>query len=209
MARKHQPDWLYESLPYVYFVGGLTTIFFVRNVLVFICSLLLISAGLIVLKMRYDYRNQPAESAEETPSKSSKASLVQLRWQASFEVGHEVIDRQHRKLFSLGNQLINALMSKQAKGDIELLLCDLVDELVEHFRCEEEIMANYNAPLSEAHKAIHQALRERLFDLQQRFSQGRVLASELVGFLAYDIVAEHIMKEDLKFAPDCKELVAA
>lgn len=217
MARGvHLPGWLYESLPYIYGASGVLAVFVLRGIAAFISGILLLSAGFIIWIMRRDYRRQaaarPARQADPEKlygkSQPAPAGLVNLVWQKSFDVGHEIIDRQHRRLFSLGNEVINALIARQSKADIELLLSELVDEIAEHFRAEEEIMAGYDNPLSEEHKEIHSALLARVRELQRRFHHGTMTVGELVGFITYDVVAEHIMKEDFKFSPAIREAVA-
>ena len=36
-------------------------------------------------------------------------------------------------------------------------------------------------------------------DLRDRYHRGRMLTSDLVGFVVYDVITDHITKEDLKF----------
>lgn len=207
--RVHKPDWLYESLPYLYAAAGLIVALVLPGWAAKFSGLLLISAGITVWKIRRDYRQrarreQEAERAMALAMEkhNSEPSLVQIFWRQSFEVGHELIDRQHRRLFVLGNMLINALMMKQSKDDIELMMSELVDDIGQHFKSEEEVMAGFNVPLSEEHKNIHRVLLAQVQSLQQRFHEGRLSVSELVGFIAYDVVSQHIIKEDLKFAPE-------
>lgn len=215
---RYLPGWLYEALPYIYALAGIFVMFSLKGGAAVLSGSLLISAGFIVWKIRRNHRER-AQSDQRISDRNvartlfeddadDKAGLVQVMWHPSFEVGHELIDRQHRRLFSLGNQLINALMSRQSKGDIELMLSELVNEISEHFRSEEEIMASFDNPLSEEHKGIHSSLLVQITELHSRFEKGTVSVSELVGFIAYDVVAQHIIKEDLKFSPACKPALA-
>lgn len=201
-----KPAWLYEALPYVYLVAGVMTIIMVGSAGGTISGLLLVSAGATVWKMRRDYRSRRVQKAIRAraaarTTTNEGAALVNLVWRPSFKVGHELIDRQHRMLFSIGNDLINAIMTKRSAGHIQLITDDLVKEITEHFRTEEEILASSNSPLSDAHRAMHAAMLARINDLLAKFRHGQVPASELIGFIAYDVIAEHITKEDLKFAP--------
>ncbi len=207
--RVHKPDWLYESLPYLYAAAGFIVALTLPGGAAKFSGLLLISAGGSVWKVRRDYRRRAVrEQAEqrarelEVEEENEGSSLVQIFWRSSFEVGHPLIDRQHRRLFVLGNMLINALMMKQSKDDIELMMSELVDDISQHFKSEEEVMASFNVPLSEEHKNIHRMLLAQVQSLQLRFHEGRLSVSELVGFIAYDVVSQHIIKEDLKFAPE-------
>jgi len=134
--------------------------------------------------------------AEEEPA----SALTELRWRPSFETGHPIIDRQHSALFDIGNRLINAVRSQTGRIEIELLLDELVAHITEHFATEEEVLARTGFPLSRRHKEIHRELLERSRELRSWYRAGQLAASELVGFIADDVIANHILKEDMKFA---------
>ena len=51
------PDWLYESMPFIYAVAGLATISYVDAPTGYGAGALLLLAALVILKMRNDYRN--------------------------------------------------------------------------------------------------------------------------------------------------------
>ena len=51
------PDWLYESMPFVYAVTGLATICHVDTPVGYGAGALFLLAALVILKMRNDYRN--------------------------------------------------------------------------------------------------------------------------------------------------------
>lgn len=127
-------------------------------------------------------------------------SVMKMRWRKSYECGHPVIDRQHCEMFDLGNQLINAVLGGKPRDDIESLLDDLVLQIQDHFTTEEDVLARTHYPLTAEHKAIHRDLLERAGDLQERYLNGRLAVSDLVGFIAYDVIASHIIQDDQKFA---------
>ena len=54
----HLPDWLYEALPYVYFVAGIATIAKLDSTLSMVSGGLLISAGFYTHWMRRTHRNK-------------------------------------------------------------------------------------------------------------------------------------------------------
>ena len=51
------PDWIYESMPFVYALAGLVTIFHSETPVGYGAGALLLLAALLILKMRNDYRN--------------------------------------------------------------------------------------------------------------------------------------------------------
>ena len=51
------PDWLYESMPYIYAVAGLAVISHVDTPTGYGAGALLLLAAFVIMKMRNDYRN--------------------------------------------------------------------------------------------------------------------------------------------------------
>jgi uncharacterized protein YjeT (DUF2065 family) len=52
------PNWIYRMLPFVYVVVGLAVVVKMDSTIAVASGVLLVIAGLLVLKMRADYRNQ-------------------------------------------------------------------------------------------------------------------------------------------------------
>ena len=50
------PDWLYESMPFVYAIAGLATIAHVDTLAGYGVGVFLLLAAFVILKMRNDYR---------------------------------------------------------------------------------------------------------------------------------------------------------
>jgi hemerythrin len=205
MAKGHIPGWIYESLPYVYIAAGGITIGLLPNFMGVMSGVLLLSAGLFVAQQRKYYRSRLKREIKRERElvkqrQQNARSAVEFTWQPAFSVGHEVIDRQHRRLFALSNELLNAIMQKQSKADTELMMDELVIDIEEHFASEEEIMTAAGYPLSEAHRDIHTDLLLRIKSLRDRFQAGLLPAQELIGFITYDVINQHIANEDLRFA---------
>lgn len=194
-------------LPYACMGGGLLTLLFMGTAISYPVGLVLISAGIFGWTRRF--RSQP--KAEDSPSVPStnppqpdgsepEAHLMTIRWRSSFECGHPVIDMQHRELFNVGNELINSVLDHRPKVGTEYLLHELVEHIKEHFSTEEEVLERTRYPLLAEHRNIHRALVERAADLQERYREGLLPVSDLVGFIAYDVISKHIIKDDLQFA---------
>lgn len=199
---RYLPDWLYELLPYAYLLSGIITWMVLPNG--WLSSLLLIAAGAIIWFQRRQYRNQnsPTETGHAGRSTDHEKNLhLQITWQPSYAIGHELIDRQHRRLFALGNDLLSAVVSKQPKADIELMLEELLEEIDEHFASEEAILGSPLLLHSEAHKKIHRSLHEGCQELIERFRSDRIQTKELIGFIVCDVIYQHIIVEDQKLKP--------
>ncbi len=200
----HKPKWLYETMPYVYIVAGFATAGMLQNAVATVSGMLLLSAGALVLTMRHTYRasGQAPEAAPVAESgernSGQGAEILQVAWRPSFEVGHEVIDRQHQRLLSLGNELITAVMQQRPHEDVELMLEVLVTEIGQHLKVEDEITGGHSTPLSRKTKEAHRGLLARGNALREKLLEGQFPAGDLVGFVAYDLITMHIVKEDLR-----------
>lgn len=195
------PKWIYELLPYIYIGAGSIVLGTLHNFPGFTSGILLLSAGLFIAQQRKYYRSKLKRERKVAEQKrQSPQPIIEFTWQPSFSVGNEVIDRQHRRLFALGNELLDAIMRKLSKADIELMMDELVSDIEKHFATEEEIMTKAGYPLSETHQEIHADLLSRVKSLRDRFQKGQLAAQDLIGFITYDVINQHIIKEDLKLA---------
>lgn len=200
------PDWLYNALPYFYLASGGLTLLTLNNLMGVFSGLTLVSAGAVVWRLRYRYRRAFTQSQGRmgvpfvASEGGSVSRLIEISWREAFDCGHPVIDAQHRRLFGVGNELINAAMQGKPKFDIECLLQELIDDIIEHFCTEECLLAQTANPLSKAHQQHHVGLLDKARSLQSLYQDDELPASELVAFIAYDVITEHILKEDIRWA---------
>jgi hemerythrin-like metal-binding protein len=163
----------------------------------------MVSAGLLIWWQRRSYRKallrqRHRQGAAAGPGKGD-AGLVSLVWRTEYESGHLLIDVQHRKLFELGNTLLNAILDKQSKLDVELMLEDLISDISNHFCTEETLLSRANHPLTPEHQAIHRTLLARCKAMAERYHRNELKVGDLFQFVAIDVVSDHIIKEDLRF----------
>lgn len=137
------------------------------------------------------------------------SGFVELRWNVNNECGQAVIDHQHRRLFEIINYLLAAFIEKRTKEECGLLLDELLEDIINHFRTEEVIIRDAEYPFIEEHKNLHKKLEEKIVELIERFSRDELTLGELFSFLAYDVVAQHIIMEDKKYFPNIHNYVTA
>jgi hemerythrin-like metal-binding protein len=125
---------------------------------------------------------------------------MKIFWHDAFKCGHLIIDKQHHQLFDIGNEVINAILANKPKSDVELILGEFIDHIMNHFNTEEAILAEMNHPLSKEHQEVHRSLVAKAMNIQELYHIDQAIISDIVGFITYDVVTEHIIKEDLKFA---------
>src|SRR5512140_521555 len=193
--------------PYAFLGAGLFALLVMGTSISYPVGLVLIAAGIFEWARRF--RAQPkAEDGAGVPSTNPPrpdgpdpgTQLMSMRWRSSFECGHPIIDMQHRELFNISNELINSVLDRSPKIGTEYLLHELVEHIKDHFVTEEEVLERTHYPALEEHRNFHHTLLGRATELEQRYLEGLLPVSNLVGFIAYDVISAHIIQEDLKFA---------
>ena len=198
----------FRALPFLYMAAGVLLVLALRNQLAVLGGLILVGVGGLELLRRARFRREQAvtESRMDTRMRAdreghqSTQALMQISWRESFECGHPLIDEQHRSLFKIGDGLVNAVLKNKSRNHIEFLLDELTKHIELHFTTEEAAMARTRFPLSDEHREHHRELLGRARELRADYRQGKLDVSELVGFVVYDVITEHIIREDLKFA---------
>ena len=80
-------------------------------------------------------------------------------------------------------------------------LNNLLADIVNHFRDEEEILNAAEYPFFEDHSCCHNNLVEGATVLAEKYERDELTLGELFSFLAYDVVAQHMFSEDRKYIP--------
>jgi len=122
-------------------------------------------------------------------------------WDARYTLNIAEIDRQHRKLFALFNELYEAMQEGHGNEVIDDVLTRVVDYTAYHFATEEKLLHQYGYPEEAAHRAEHAKLTEQAKTLvgKHRAGNGQVAIATL-KFLC-DWLNNHILGSDKKFAP--------
>lgn len=131
-------------------------------------------------------------------------------WKEEFDLGIEKIDNEHKKLFEIGNR-VNELTKSFYEGDdnfdqIVVVINELSDYAVYHFKNEEVLMEKHNYPNLEEHREEHEKFVfelneidfEKIDDNQEEFL--KKLLEKIVGW-----IFNHILKEDHKYKNHIKE----
>ncbi|RME67755.1 MAG: hemerythrin [Nitrospirae bacterium] len=132
-------------------------------------------------------------------------SDMRIPWSDKFSVGVTEIDSQHKKLFSLYNNLVDAMYEGETMGKLQETLDKLIEYVVFHFTTEENYMKKYNYPEYEDHKKMHVYLRDKTLDIHRDFSEGKpVLTADVVDFLK-KWLTEHVINVDKKLGKFLKK----
>ena len=126
-------------------------------------------------------------------------SFIRLVWHPAYESGHAKLDLQHRGLFSHANGLLTAVIGGRPTDEVMPQIESLLGDLIEHFRDEEAVLRSVDYSLTDEHVECHKALIARARELAEDLLSGTLPLGELLNFLAYDVVAKHMLSEDRKF----------
>ena len=121
-------------------------------------------------------------------------------WNDTFNVGDAEIDRQHRKLVAMLNDLHDSMMRGDGNRVMGSLLENLVRYTKTHFVTEEKLMTQSGYPGLRAHKAEHDALEAEVVKLFGDWKAGRVALSLKVLIFLKNWLQGHILGSDMKLA---------
>jgi hemerythrin len=122
-------------------------------------------------------------------------------WSPEYSVEEDSLDRQHQELFRMLNDLHDAMKEGTGAQAAPGILKNLVQYVLEHFACEEALMAQAGYPDLARHKAEHDKLTDELAQILQDFESGKVaLSMKLLQFLR-TWLQDHILGCDKKYAP--------
>jgi hemerythrin-like metal-binding protein len=118
-----------------------------------------------------------------------------LEWSVDISVGNLAIDGQHRALFRMVNELIDAVDGGD-QGTTVGHLDELIAHAIEHFNDEEQLLESMGSRELPFHRSLHKMLVERMTNLRHRVVGSPTAHSELILFLAYDLVEDHVLRAD-------------
>ena len=121
-----------------------------------------------------------------------------LKWTEELSVGIDVIDAQHRELFSTAESLLAAAEKGGGQGEVTKMVAFLEEYVETHFHTEEMYMKRYSYPDYAPHKLEHTGFVNRFYDLRQELDNDGV-SSDLTIRLANwvgDWLVNHIGRRD-------------
>jgi len=127
--------------------------------------------------------------------------LLELHWEPSLESGNPTIDAQHRELFEMTNALLASIATSLDATEVGLRLQVLLAHIAQHFHDEEVILRRVGYPRAALHAERHRQLCEAAGRIRGDLQEGRMALGQVLGFLAIEVVRDHMMQEDRDFHP--------
>ena len=124
-----------------------------------------------------------------------------MSWTDTYSTGIAEVDKQHKKLIDLINDLHDAMAKGQAKNVLGKILGELVTYCANHFAMEESLFDKHGYPDAADHKEKHQKMASKVIALQREFEQGKAMMTiEVMDFLQ-QWLDKHILGTDKKYGP--------
>lgn len=122
--------------------------------------------------------------------------MDRFQWRPAFCVGDDQIDGQHKKIFSLLGKLHRDIHGDDSVAVVKLTLKELLDYTQVHFTDEEELMRSVEYPDYDDHKALHDAMMDKVWGLYMRSNAGEPDMAFEVLVLLNDWLVHHILEKD-------------
>lgn len=204
-SKTYLPEPLYESQPYLYMTCGLLAMMSLPNIPATAFGLVLFTSGVVVWQLRNRYRQaiglgdrKQGSGAQHVRAEVAK-TLYEVSWRDNFKCGHAQLDAQHLRLFGLANELVQAAQRPIATAALKQMIDDLFEHVKDHFCAEEIFLTQAGKSMSREHRESHRQLLSLAAQKRERFEQGNISVGELVGFLACDLITNHVIGEDAKW----------
>ncbi len=148
--------------------------------------------------LRYLVRSFKIKSGAVEELSDSDSSLL-IPWSDRLTLGIIEIDRQHKKLVDLINNLHVAMVEKKSSSMIIKTLDELVDYTKTHFSFEEKMMRDAGYPGSDHHKELHDKLTKKVISFQEQVKSGHTVISNEIMIFLRDWLTEHIQQNDRQY----------
>lgn len=125
--------------------------------------------------------------------------MALMVWNAKLSVGLPRIDKEHLGLVDLLNNLHDEMLRGKAKDVLSPILDKLIQYTHTHFANEETMFRLHGYPNAVAHKAEHDAFRQKAADLQKGLKSGTAgISTDVMNFLMEWLI-KHIQGTDMQY----------
>jgi hemerythrin len=124
--------------------------------------------------------------------------MAYVTWDPSLETGNEVVDRQHKGLYDLLNELYDSIVESPEIGAQDEVLSRMAEYAVVHFADEEALMRSINYPALGEQQRLHHDFVAEVGRMTEEWRSGGTLLPLTVAMFLRQWLAEHIGIEDKK-----------
>jgi len=132
--------------------------------------------------------------------------MALFEWKDEYSVSVTRFDGEHKKLFSLLNELNEAMTRGQGRLVISHVLQQLLAYTREHFAAEESAMRMATFSGLASHTAEHRLLTEKVEQFAADYSKGNTAITIDVLYFLRDWLQNHILSTDRKYREALQEM---
>lgn len=123
-----------------------------------------------------------------------------IHWNDALSVNIADIDKQHKKLVFMINELNGAMKQGKGKDVLGKILITLIDYTATHFKTEEKYFDLYKYPETAIHKKEHIAFVRKVSEFKDGFERQELsITIDVMTFLS-DWLKNHIKVTDKKYS---------
>jgi len=125
-----------------------------------------------------------------------------VKWRSSYETGIASMDKQHKVLIDLINQLYDMIIrdDKHSAG-LDTVLQRCFEYADEHLQSEERLMMEHGYPELEAHLAAHNVFKMKIAELKGGLATDPEKSVNKTYTFIRSWLLEHILGVDMKYGP--------
>jgi len=131
--------------------------------------------------------------------------MAYMIWKKEYNLNISAIDKQHKKLFNIINEMQHAIVNGHGIIILERIFQQMTDYAEMHFSTEEEYFKKHSYAQTEEHLAEHNTYKQQLIKFKRSLDENkdisvysRYLAVEVMKYLRKWWL-EHICIEDKKY----------
>jgi hemerythrin len=119
-------------------------------------------------------------------------------WDEKYATGIQLIDSQHKELFSLTNELFRACIGgdESIKDVFKEIMSRMVEYVRFHFGAEQELLQRIKYPDYQEHKKQHDALVRNILESVKEYNEGKKLVPNQFVRTLRDWILSHIAHTD-------------
>lgn len=130
---------------------------------------------------------------------------MDLKWSEKYSINNEIIDIQHKMLFTIVNELSHHIVNGDAVSRIEETLDKMSIYAAMHFRTEEDLLFKSDYDELVHHRGLHEAFKKKIFEATQEVIDGGQMSTVIsIHKFLQKWLTEHILDEDAKY---CNHIV--
>ena len=131
--------------------------------------------------------------------------MALIEWNDNLSVNIAEIDKQHRRLVDMINELNDAMKLGKGNAVLGKIINGLIDYTATHFGTEEKYFKTFGYPDAESHKKEHADFVSKVSEFKSGFNKGKLSVSvEVMRFLS-QWLQNHIKVIDKKYGPFLNE----